>query len=184
MGKSTVAGYFAKEGAAVWDADNAVHRLYQYGAQGYLAIQHLIPDAVDENGVNRDRLSAAIRSNPDLLGKIEGVIHPLVAEDRSFFKAEAESHFVVFDIPLLFEGGLEKEFDTIVVVSAGVDIQRSRVLARPGMTPEKFEFILSQQMPDAEKRARADFIIETGTSFEDTRQQVKDVLKDIQKHDP
>ncbi len=179
MGKSTVAGFFAESGVAVWDADEAVHRLYDVDGAGVEAISGIAPEAIVDGKVDRALLSKAIRANPALLKQVETVIHPLVAEDRRKFRENADAPFVLFDIPLLFEGDMADQFDTIVVVSAPLDVQRARVLKRDNMSAEKFEFILSKQMPDAEKRALADFVIETDGSFEDTRDQVNAILEKL-----
>lgn len=179
MGKSTVAGFFADAGVAVWDADEAVHRLYDVGGAGVEAISGIAPEAIVAGRVDRARLSKAIRANSLLLKQVEAVIHPLVALDRSRFRKDADASFVLFDIPLLFEGGMSDQFDTIVVVSAPLDVQRARVLGRDNMDAEKFEFILSKQMPDDHKRERADFVIETAGSFEDTRDQVNQILEKL-----
>ncbi len=183
MGKSTVAGFFHEAGVAVWDADAAVHQLYQEGGAGVDAIRSIAPMAIVENAVDRKSLSAIIKENPELLGKIEAVIHPLVAEDREHFFKQTSAAFALCDIPLLFENEMAPAFDTVVVVSAPENVQRQRVLARPGMTPDKFEFILSRQMSDAEKRACADFIVETDRSFEDTRRQVLEILAELSRDD-
>jgi len=179
MGKSTVAGFFAEAGVPVWSADDAVHSLYEKGGAGVAAIRDLVPDAIDAGRVDRGRLSAALRQDPTLLEKIEQVIHPLVALDRQKFKSASDAEFLLFDIPLLFEGQMSDRFNAIVVVSAPAEIQRERVLARDGMTPEKLDFILSKQLPDAEKRERADFIVETDGSFDDTRAQVTNILDEL-----
>ncbi len=179
MGKSTVAAMFAEEGAAVWDADAAVHRLYAVGGAGVEAIRSISPSAIRDGAVDRGELRSAILATPDLLKKIETLIHPLVALDRkkALDVARDEGRTVaVLDIPLLFETGATKAFDAVVVVSAPSDMQRQRVLARPNMTVEAFEAILNKQTPDAEKRAGADFVIETDGSFEDSRHQVRGVM--------
>lgn len=179
MGKSTVAAMFAEEGAAVWDADAAVHRLYAVGGAGVEQIRSIAPDAIIDGAVDRGALRAAILADQTLLKKIEGVIHPLVGQDRKIAleKAQGEGRLVaVLDIPLIFETGATKAFDAIVVVSAPADVQRERVLARPNMTVEAFEAILAKQTPDAEKRAGADFIVDTSGSFEESRDQVRQVM--------
>ena len=181
MGKSTIASFFSQAGVAVWDADEAVHRLYGSGGAGVPAIFEIVPDAVVGGAVDRSLLSAAIREDPSLLSRIEDAIHPLVAKDRQEFWDKTEAPIVLFDIPLLFEGGMQDQFDTIVVVSAPFDVQRARVLAREGMSPEKFEFILSKQLDDASKRERADFVVETDGSFEDTREQVLSILEKLRE---
>ena len=179
MGKSTIAAMFAEEGAAVWDADAAVHRLYAKDGDGAPAIRDIAPDAIVDGAVDRGALRAAILDDPDLLKKIENVIHPLVAADRAkaLDQARAEGRIVaVLDIPLIFETGATNAFDAIVVVSAPAEVQRERVLARPTMTVEAFEAILAKQTPDAEKRAGADFVIDTSGTFEDSRDQVRKVM--------
>jgi len=177
MGKSTVAKFFAECGAAVWDADDAVHRLY--GAEGFgtKALKTIVPESIDENGVDRKILSRLIQAEPDLLPEIEKLIHPLVAEDRQKFRERTTDPVLIYDIPLLFENQSETGFDFVVVVSCAPEIQRARVLARDGMTEERFKFILSKQMPDKIKRAHADFVIETDESFEDTKRQVQDIYR-------
>lgn len=180
MGKSTVAAMFAEEGAAVWDADAAVRRLYAPGAAGYLAVKERFPEAIGPDGVDRDRLSALVLNDAVRLAELEALVHPLVGADRGAFideAARAGAEVVVLDIPLLFEKGAEKFFDAVVVVSAPAEAQRARVLARPGMTEMKFRSILMKQTPDAEKRRRADFIIDTGASLAETRAQVARVMK-------
>jgi len=179
MGKSTVASFFEEAGVAVWDADEAVHRLYDVGGAGVAPIMAINADAVVDGRVSRAKLSEAIGKDPSLLKEIEAVIHPLVAQDRADFRQSTDTEFALFDIPLLFEGVMEDQFDTIVVVSAPLEVQRERVLARPGMTAEKFEFILSKQIPDQKKRERADFVIETDGSFDDTRDQVNEILEKL-----
>lgn len=179
MGKSTVAGMFADAGIPVWDADAAVHRLYAPGQAGAVALAALVPDAVGPEGVDRAALTVAIRDDPALLKKIEAVIHPLVARDRDAFIAAEDAPLILCDIPLLFENGGAAKFSPIIVVSAPADVQKARVLDRPGMTADKFAFILGKQMPDAEKRARADFVIENGGTLEDTRTQVRNILREL-----
>ena len=179
MGKSTIAAMFAEEGAAVWDADAAVHRLYAVGGAGVEQIRSVEPDAIIDGAVDRGALRAAILADPSLLKKIEGVIHPLVGRDRqtALEQALGEGRLVaVLDIPLIFETGATKAFDAVVVVSAPADVQRERVLARPNMTAEAFEAILAKQTPDEEKRAGADFVVDTNGSFESSRDQVRKVM--------
>lgn len=181
MGKSTVAGFFEDCGVAVWDADAAVHRLYAPDADGSQAIAALSPGVVGPDGVDRAKLSALIRSNPDLLDAVEAAIHPLVAADRANFLETCKVPIVLLDIPLLFETGADVPLDMIVVVSAAPEVQRARVLERPGMTEEKFDMILSRQLPDTEKRAQADRIIPTDVSLEETRQIVQDIVEEIRE---
>lgn len=161
MGKTTTAGFFLAQGVAVWDADAAVHRLYSQGGAAVAPIEDLVPDAVIDGAVSRPKLSAQLRDTPALLSRIEAVVHPLVAADRAEFLEQTVSDIAVFDIPLLFEKGTEAEMDATLLVTAPPDLQRRRVLARPGMTEAQFQLILSRQMPDTEKRARATHIIET-----------------------
>lgn len=180
MGKSTVAAMFADEGASVWDADAAVRRLYAPGAPGFLAVRERFPEAVGEGGVDREKLSGLVLNDAVALADLEAIVHPLVGADRGAFideAARAGAEIVVLDIPLLFEKGSEKFFDVVVVVSAPADVQRARVLARPGMTEKKFRSILMKQTPDAEKRRRAAYVIDTGVSLEETREQVRAVME-------
>lgn len=179
MGKSTTAAMFAEAGVPVWDADAAVHRLYAAGGAGSRALAALVPHAVSEAGTDRAALRAAIVADPDLLAQIEAAIHPLVAEDRNAFLAGARADgakLVLCDIPLLFETGADKWLDRVAVVTAPAEVQRARVLARPGMTAEAFAAILAKQLPDAEKRERADFVIETGQGSEPARRQVAGIV--------
>jgi dephospho-CoA kinase len=170
MGKSTVAAMFAEAGVPVFDADAAVHRLQGPGGRLVAAIETLHPGTTGPDGVDRARLSAAVVGNPAALTALEQLVHPAVGEDRAVFLREhTESPLIVFDIPLLFETGGEQKVDKIVVVSASPDVQRARVLARPGMSEAKFAMILARQLPDAEKRARADFVIATDVPLAETR---------------
>jgi dephospho-CoA kinase len=179
MGKSTTALMFAEEGIPVWDADAAVHRLYESGQPAALAIARLFPAAIDAEGrVDRPALRRLIQSDPGALDQVNAAVHPLVRRDRAaFLAASADSPIVLLDIPLLYESGLSDACDAVAVVSAPPVMQRERVLAR-GMTEAEFALILSRQMPDEEKRARADYVIPT-TSLEAARAAVKDVLADI-----
>lgn len=161
MGKSATAALFGAERIPVWDADAAVHRLYAPGGAAVGPLGALRPQAVRDSGIDRESLKAWIAQEPDALARIEAVVHPLVAADRAAFLNASTSDIVVLDIPLLFEKGTEAEMDAVLVVTAPPDVQRARVLARPGMTTAQFEAILARQMPDREKRARADHIIET-----------------------
>lgn len=181
MGKSTTAAMFAAEGIPIWDADATVHRLYEAGQPAALAIAALFPSAIASDGrVNRAALRQMIRNDPSALDRLNDTVHPLVRQDRAaFLAAHATSPIVLLDIPLLYESGLSDACDAVVVVTAPAEVQRERVLAR-GMTEAEFALILSRQMPDAEKRARADYVIAT-TSLEAARAAVKDVLEDIQR---
>jgi dephospho-CoA kinase len=181
MGKSTTAGMFAEEGIPIWDADAVVHRLYEPGQPAALAIGTLFPGAVDPDGrVNRPKLRVMIQADPTVLDRLNAAVHPLVAEDRAaFLLANGEAQIVLLDIPLLYETGLEGLCDAVAVVSAPPEVQRDRVLQR-GMSEADFQMILARQRPDAEKRARADYIIPT-TSLDAARLAVKDVLADIRR---
>lgn len=179
MGKSTTARLFEAEGGRVHDADEAVARLYAPGGAGVGAIAAIAPGAIVAGGVDRAALRAQMVADPTLLPKLEAAVHPLVEADRAAFVADAEradAPFVVFDIPLLYETGAERACDVVVVVSTTPEIQRARVLARPGMTDEALEKILARQMPDAQKRRRADFVVDTSVSLGDAAQQVRDIL--------
>lgn len=181
MGKSTTAQMFAEEGVPVWDADAAVHRLYAPGQPAAEAIAGLFPTAMNPDGsVNRPHLRALIQADPTVLDRLNAAVHPLVAEDRArFLAANAEAPIVLLDIPLLYESRIETLCDAVAVVSAPAETQRERVLAR-GMSEAEFQTILNRQLPDAEKRARADYIIPT-TSLDVARTAVKDALTDIRR---
>lgn len=180
MGKSTTARMFADEGVAVWDADAVVHRLYAPDGPATAALDAAFPGTVTADGhVDRDALRALVAEDPAVLDRINAIVHPLVAADRAAFVSR-QSGLVLLDIPLLFETGLEDTCDAIVVVSADAETQKARVLARGTMTQADFEAIVSRQMPDAEKRARADYVIVTDT-VEHARAQVQDVLKDVRE---
>lgn len=163
MGKSTTAAMFAELGIPVWDADAAVHRLYAPGGAAVAPLAQAFPQALRDGGIDRAALKQAIAADPTALKRIESIVHPLVAADRAAFVAAATAPLVVLDIPLLFEGGHEAMMDAVLVVTAPPEVQRARVLSRPGMTEAQFDLILSRQMPDAEKRARATHVIETRT---------------------
>lgn len=185
MGKSTTAAMFAAEGVPVWDADAAVHRLYAPGGGAAGPVSAICPEAVEGGAVDRNRLKAWIARDPGAIAKLEAVVHPLVAADRAAFIAAAGlagQRVVLLDIPLLFETGAEKSVDAVVVVSAPADLQRQRVLERPGMTAALLQTILDRQMPDAEKRKRADYVIDTST-MEGARAAVARVLEEIRKRD-
>ena len=177
MGKSTVAAMFADEGVPVFDADAAVHRLQ--GPEGALvaAIEERFPGTTGPQGVNRSALAERVLGEPEALQNLEGLIHPAVARERdAFLLANGSAPLVVLDIPLLLEKGGGGSVDKVVVVSAPAPVQRQRVLARPGMTGEKLDRILALQMPDEEKRARADFVIPTGGAIEETRDSVRRII--------
>jgi dephospho-CoA kinase len=180
VGKSTTASMFADAGVPVWDADAAVHRLYAPGGAAVGPVGELCSDAVRGGHVDREALKRWIATDPTALQRLEAVVHPLVAQDRRDFVAGARSDVVVLDIPLLFETGGAADVDRIVVVSAPPEVQRARVLSRRGMTPETFERLLAKQMPDSDKRARADYIVET-TTLEDAHQSVHNILRDVRR---
>ena len=177
MGKSTVAAMFADEGVPTFDADAVVRRLQGPGGRLVPMIEARFPGTTRNGEVDRDALSSAVLGNRDELAALEAIVHPAVHHERTRFIVEhGDSPALLFDIPLLFETGGEQAFDKVIVVSAGERLQRERVLARPGMSEEKFEQILDRQMPDEEKRARADFVIDTSGSLDDTRAQVRHIL--------
>lgn len=179
MGKTTTAGMFAAQGVPVWDADAAVHRLYAPGGAAVPGVGALFPSAVTAAGIDRKLLSQLLAAAPRRLAELEAVVHPLVADDRAaFVAAHADAPVVLLDIPLLFETGAEAQMDGVAVVSAPAEVQRARVLSRPGMTPETLDLILSRQMPDADKRARATWIIPTD-SLQAAQAAVAGILADI-----
>ncbi|ROT96822.1 dephospho-CoA kinase [Altererythrobacter sp. FM1] len=174
MGKSTVAEMFMELGVPVFDADATVRRLQGPGGALVPAIEAAFPGSTGPAGVRREALGEQVFGDKAALARLEAIVHPAVAEERGAFMIEhAGQPLVVFDIPLLFEKGGVEQVDVVAVVSAPAETQRTRVLARPGMTPDKFAHILSLQVPDAEKRARADHVIDTGTTLAETRQRVK-----------
>ncbi|MFM5929630.1 MAG: dephospho-CoA kinase [Novosphingobium sp.] len=180
MGKSAVAAMFQGLGVPVFDADAAVHELQGPGGPLLPAIEAEFPGTTGPQGVDRQKLGAAVFGNAERLKVLEGIVHPAVAAmRRQFLKDHHAQPLVVFDIPLLFEKGGNAGVDAVLVVSAGSEAQRARVLARPGMTEEKFEKILALQVPDAEKRRRADFVIDTGTSLAETRHAVQQLVHAI-----
>lgn len=177
MGKTTVARMFAEEGVPVFDADAEVHRLQ--GPEGELvaAIEAEFPGTTGTGGVDRTALAERVLDRPEALKRLEAIVHPAVARRRQdFLAANRDAPLVVLDIPLLFETGGRNLVDRVAVVSAPPEVQRRRVLARPGMTPEKLDHILALQLPDPEKRAQADFVIPTGGTFEETRDSVRRIL--------
>ena len=182
MGKSTTAKMFEARGVPVWDADGAVHRLYGPGGAGAEAIAALAPEAVGAGGVDRNKLRRAVLDDQTLLKRIEAAVHPLVAEDRTAFLAAARARgatMALCDIPLLFETGADRWLDKVIVVTAPADVQRARVLQRSGMTEATFETILAKQTPDLEKRARADYIIDTGQGLARAENRVDEILAEL-----
>ena len=184
MGKSTAAQMFRDLGHPVWDADEAVHRLYAPGGAAVAPVAAAFPDALRDGGIDRSALRAALAADPDGFARLEAIVHPLVARDRAGFLARhADAPIVVLDIPLLYENGTQDEMDGVAVVSAPAELQRARVLARPGMTEAALALILSRQMPDAEKRAHADWIIPTVT-LEGARAAIMDICDRIMARHP
>ncbi len=184
MGKSATAQMFREEGVRVYDADAAVHAIYEKGGAAVAPVEAAFPGVVVDGAIDRTLLSKAVLDDAEALKRLEGIVHPLVAQLQLTFLSEARAagaDLVILDIPLLFEKGGDKRVDAIVVVSAPADVQRERVLARPGMSPEKFEAILSKQTPDAEKRERAHHVIDTGQGFDRARAQVRSVLDALRK---
>jgi dephospho-CoA kinase len=180
MGKSTTAGFFADAGVPVHDADAVVHRLYE--GEAAAAIEAAFPGTTMAGKVDRGKLAARILDDPAALRRLEAIVHPLVrgAEARFLSDARArDAKVVVLDIPLLFETAGDQRVDAIVVVSAPSDVQRQRVLERPGMTPDKLDALLARQMADSEKRRHADFVVDTSRGFEAARAQVQEILRAI-----
>lgn len=180
MGKSTTLEFFRALGCPVWDADAAVHRLYSKDGPAVPAIQEIAPSAIVDQSVDRVRLKSLLHSGDLSLADLERIVHPLVAADREQFAADCTAPICVFDIPLLYEIGAQDWFDGVAVVSVDPETQRARVLERPGMTVEQLDLILSRQMPDSEKRSRADFVIETKTR-DAAAEQVKQIVQEIQR---
>jgi dephospho-CoA kinase len=179
MGKSTTAAMFREAGVPVYDADAAVHDLYAKGGAAVDPVGEAFPGVVKDGAIDREALRQRVLGHPEELKKLNGIVHPLVGRDRvGFFKqAEADgADMVVLDIPLLFETGGHANVDVVVVVSAPAAMQRERVLARPGMTPDRLDAILAQQMADADKRARAHFVVDTGRGLEAAREQVGEIV--------
>ena len=182
MGKSTTAALFADEGVPVNDSDQVVHDLYRSDAVAPIA--ELFPEVVVDGVVDRVKLSENLAKNPAKFRDLEAIVHPLVrAREVAFLQKQRElgRSIVVLDIPLLFETGADARVDKVVVVTCEPDVQRQRVLSRPGMTEEKFALILSRQTPDAEKRARADYVIDTGHGIDMAREQVKTIVRELRE---
>jgi dephospho-CoA kinase len=177
MGKSTVAAMFADEGVPVFDADACVRRLQGPGGKLLPSIEAAFPGATGSAGVDRAALGGRVFGDDAAMKRLEAIVHPAVGEERAAFDAaHGESPLIVDDIPLLFETGGERRVDRVAVVSAPAAVQRARVLARPGMTEEKFAAILARQLPDAEKRARADFVIDTSVPLDETRARIRALI--------
>ncbi len=181
MGKTTTARMFAGRGVPVWSADDAVHRLYAPGGAAVTPLSAACPDALTQSGgIDRTALKTWIASDENALRAIEAIVHPLVAQDRQAFISTAKSGVIVLDIPLLFETGMDAHVDLVVVVSTDGKTQRERVLARPGMTEAQLDLILSKQVPDAEKRARADVVIDT-SAMASAEDGVSEVLRQVEQ---
>ena len=177
MGKSTVAAMFAEAGIPTFDADAVVRRLQGPGGRLVPLIEARFPGTTRDGTVDREALSAAVLADHDELAALEAIVHPAVHHERTRFIVEhGDAPALLFDIPLLFETGGEEAFDQVIVVSAPTELQRQRVLARPGMTEQKFRLILARQLADAEKRARADFVVDTSGTMDETRAQVRNIL--------
>ncbi len=184
MGKSTVSAIFAALGVPVFDADAEVHRLQGPGGELVEAIEQLFPGTTGLEGVDRAKLSAAVLGDREKLRALEDLIHPAVGLNRAaFLRKHAGAHIVLFDIPLLYETTGDAGLDGVIVVSAPPEIQRERVLARPGMSRQKFEQVLALQLPDAGKRARADFIVDTGVPLAETKRQIDAIVTCLKTHD-
>lgn len=182
MGKSTAARFFAEAGVPVHDSDAAVHALYE--GEAAPAIEQAFPGSTAAGKVDRAKLAGMVLNDSAALARLEAIVHPLVTRSREKFLAEAQAEgaaVVVFDVPLLFETGVDKGCDAVVVVSAPPEMQRRRAFNRPGMTEEKFAAIVGKQMPDAEKRRRADFIVDSSQDFDHARAQVRDILRAVVK---
>jgi dephospho-CoA kinase len=177
MGKSTTAGLFREAGVPVQDADQVVTELYAQGGAAVAPVGEAFPGVVRDGSIDRPALSKRVLGDPAALKRLEAIVHPLVRAERDrFLEVAKDADVVVFDVPLLLETGVDRDMDAVVVVSTSEDVQRARVLERPGMTEDKLAQILARQIPDAEKRARADFVIDTGRGIEVAREQVRAVL--------
>lgn len=182
MGKSTTMQLFAEEGIPVYDADAAVHAVY--AGEAVPVVEAAFPGTTADGKVDRQKLSAKVLGNPEALKKLESIVHPMLGAHRQQFLSDAENSgaaIAVLDVPLLFETGGEKRVDAVVVVSAPADIQRTRVLARENMTEEKLDAILARQTPDAEKRRRADFVVDTSSGLDPVRVRIRDILAEVAK---
>lgn len=187
MGKSKTTELFREAGVPVYDADASVHALYAKGGAAVDLLAPIFPTAIVDGAVDRAILSTLVLKDPDALKKLEQIVHPLAGQNQLKFiqdNVAAKTPIAVFDIPLLFENGGETKFDAVIVVSAPADIQKRRVLERPNMTEDKFNDILSKQVPDAIKRERADFIVDSSISVDDARRQVSQILLELKKIEP
>jgi dephospho-CoA kinase len=185
MGKSTTAKLFAEAGVPVYDADAAVHRLYE--GEAAPAIEAAFPGTTEDGKVDRVRLSARVVHDPAAMKRLEGIVHPMLGASRQAFLQEAErsgAPVAVIDIPLLFETGGEKRVDAVVVVTTTPELQRERILSRPNMSEEKLQAILARQVPDAEKRRRAHFVVDTSHGLDPVRARIRDILDQAAKMQP
>ena len=185
MGKSTAARFFAEEGVPVHDSDAVVHALYE--GEAVPLIEQAFPGSITGGKVDRNKLAAMVLNDKAALTRLEAIVHPMVTASLEKFLAEARNrgaNIVVLDVPLLFETNAERRCDAVVVVSAPADVQRSRAFQRPGMTDDKLAAILAKQMPDAEKRQRADFVVDSSHCFDHARAQIRDILQKIAKLPP
>ena len=181
MGKTETAKLFAEQGVPAHDADAVLHRLYAKGGAGVEKIAAAFPGAVKDGAVDRQALSELVTGDPQKIALLEKLMHPLVEADQAQFLQQTRADIVLLDIPLLFETGAEKDLDAVVVVSAPSEVQRARVLARPGMTEEKFQALHARQMPDAQKRAQAHYVVMTDKGLDHAREQVKLILAEIRE---
>ncbi|MGV0816955.1 dephospho-CoA kinase [Martelella sp. AMO21009] len=185
MGKSTTAGFFAEAGMPVFNADEAVHRLYR--GRAVEPVEAAFPGVVVNGAIDRQKLSAALAGKAENFKRLEAIVHPLVREERRAFLEQAQADgapIAVLDVPLLYETGGERDVDYVVVVTCDPEIQRERVLSRPGMTVEKLETVLKQQLPDSEKRARADYTVDTGDGMDAARAAVGAIIADLTRRGP
>lgn len=184
MGKSTTATMFREAGIPVYDADAEVHKAYDVGGAAVEPVGAAFPGVVRDGRVDREELRKRVLGNPEALKVLNGIVHPIVGRARAAVFEEAEAKgadMVILDVPLIYETGGEKNMHKVIVVSAPAEMQRQRVLAREGMTPERLDAILAQQVPDAEKRARADYVVDTGQGLEHAREQVQAIIADLRK---
>ena len=181
MGKSETLKIFASHGIPVHDSDAAVHALYDVGGAAVTPVEGEFPGTVKHGKVDRAALSRHVLNDAGATARLQALVHPLLAAERANFIAGLDGGIAVLDIPLLFEIGAEREMDVVIVASAPPDVQRARVVARPGMTAEKFAWLSARQLPDAQKRAKADFVVETGNGLAQTRAEVENILAEIRR---
>jgi len=182
MGKSTTAAMFREVGIPVYDVDAEVHAAYDVGGAAVEPVGAAFPGVVKDGRVDREELRKRVLGDPEALGRLNAIVHPIVGRTRSTVLEKAQAagaDMVIMDVPLIYETGGEKNMHKVIVVSAPAEMQRQRVLAREGMTPERLDAILAQQVPDAEKRARADYVIDTGKGLDAAREQVRAIIADL-----